>query len=76
MLEQFSFFGCLVKKFESEKENDKFKQNVCNAINKSLNTSFDQKDMKIIYQNFGFGGNTQLAREFIRSGYDMSLLET
>lgn len=76
LLEQFSFFGCLVKKFESEKENDKFKQNVCNAINKSLNTSFDQKDMKIIYQNFGFGGNTQLAREFIRSGYDMSLLET
>lgn len=75
LLEQLSFYGCYAEQYVNEEENEEFKQQIRNVINKSLNTEFGQEDMKLIYQAFGFGGNTQFAREFVSSGYDMSILQ-
>lgn len=75
LLEQLSFYGCYAEQYVNEEENEEFKQQIRNVINKSLNTEFNQEDMKLIYQVFGFGGNTQFAREFVSSGYDISILQ-
>ena len=48
---------------------------VRNGFNKLLGTNFSEEDMHIIYTRLGNDCNRKLCEEFIRSGYDLALLE-
>lgn len=61
--------------FGSERKNEKFHSFMLSGINKFLGTEFTTEDIGEIYTNFGCGCNAERCREFIRSGYDMGVID-
>lgn len=45
------------------------------GINKLLDTKFTPEDMEYIYTNLGNGINHELCMKFVKSGYDLEVIE-
>lgn len=56
------------------KSNEKYRDNVLEKINKYLGTNFSVSDMKEIYAVIGNGVNRDLTITFIKSNYNMDVL--
>ena len=61
--------------FGSARKNEKFHSFMLSGINKFLGTEFTPEAMEEIYTHFGYGCNAESCREFIRSGYDMGIID-
>lgn len=51
------------------------KEAITNGINKLLDTKFTPEDMEYIYTNLGNGINHELCMKFVKSGYDLKVIE-
>lgn len=74
VLEWFSRAAHKTEPYHTEKSNKKFHQFMLDGINKFLGTAFDFNDMDLIYTYLGNAVHHDLTAEFVRSGYDMSML--
>lgn len=61
--------------YKSEWRNKAFRQFMLEGINKFLKTNFSEDDMGIIYEYLGNACDHEKTKEFIKSGYDMSILK-
>ena len=60
--------------YSQEWRNKKFRKFMLDGINMFLHTDFTFDDMEIIYTYLGNACNHNKTLEFVRSGYDMSIL--
>lgn len=60
--------------YSQEWRNKKFRKFILDGINMFLHTDFIFDDMEIIYTYLGNACNHNKTLEFVRSGYDMSVL--
>ncbi len=61
--------------YNSKRSNDQFHKFILNGINQFLKTDFTKDDMELIYTYLGNACNHELTIEFIRNGFDLSILE-
>lgn len=61
--------------FHTNLKNERFHNFMLNGINDFLGTDFTEDDMAIIYQKLGNRVRHSLTKEFVNSGYDMSVLK-
>ena len=76
VLEWFSRDAFKSEPFCTDKKNDEYHKFMLNGINKFLGTSFTERDMPPIYCKLGNNVNRKLCIEFIRSGYNMNVLDS
>lgn len=62
-------------KFYYPKFDNQVYERLLNGINTFLDTNFDKNQIEIIYSKLGNACNSSLCEEFIKSGYDFTLLE-
>jgi hypothetical protein len=62
--------------FSTKRKNEEFHEFMLCGINTYLGTNFDADDIAIIYQKLGNRVRHPLTIEFVRSGFDMSVLIT
>lgn len=60
--------------YRRDKSNEEFQDKVRADLNEYLGTQFTREEMGLIYIKLGNGIRHNLTREFIQSGYDLSLL--
>lgn len=60
--------------YRKDKKNNEWRDNLIACLNKYLGTDFDQTDMYWIYDKLGNGVDHELTLEFIKSGFDLSLV--
>lgn len=75
MLEWLSREAYKSQHFKSDSCNNQVHQYHRAAINRFCGTNFTQKDMELIYTYLGNRCNHEKTLRFIRSGYDMAVLE-
>jgi hypothetical protein len=75
VLEWFSRGAFKNQPYVTAKKNNEYHQFMLNGINGFLGTAFNESDIAIIYQHLGNNVNRMLCLEFVRSGYDISILE-
>lgn len=75
VLEWFSRPAYKTEPYNAKQSNDKFHSFILTGINDYLGTDFSEKDMEKIYTYLGNACNHKKTLEFIKSGYDMSILE-
>ena len=61
--------------YNSKRSNDQFHRFMLDGINQFLGTRFTENDMELIYTYLGNACNHELTIEFIRNGFDLSILE-
>ena len=61
--------------YNIKRRNDEFHSFILKGINDYLGTDFSEKDMEKIYTYLGNSCNHEKTLEFIKSGYDMSILK-
>ena len=61
--------------FHTRLKNKRFHNFMLNGINDFLGTDFTEEDIAIIYQHLGNRVKHSLTEEFVKSGYDMSVLK-
>ena len=74
VLEWFSRGAYKTQPFGSKKKNDTYNKFMLDGINKFLDTSFSNKDMKLIYQELGNQVDRRLTNLFISNDYDLDIL--
>lgn len=67
--------ACKTQVYQQHIRNFRFWAEVRDSINEYLGTHFSQEDMMKIYTRIGNDVNRKLGKEFIQSGYDMTMLE-
>jgi hypothetical protein len=60
--------------YSKEWRNKRFRKFMLDGINKFLHTDFDENDIDCIYTYLGNSCNHNKTIEFVRSGYDLNLL--
>lgn len=60
--------------YGQEWRNEKFRKFMLEGINKFLHTNFGEEDIDLIYTYLGNACNHNKTVKFVRSGYDMDLL--
>lgn len=60
--------------FASKKANEQIHKYIRNGINEYLQTNFTEDDLELIYTKLGNAIRSELCENFIKSGFDMSLL--
>ena len=61
--------------FHTRLKNERFHNFMLNGINDFLGTDFTEDDIATIYQHLGNRVKHSLTEEFVKSGYDMSVLK-
>ena len=61
--------------YNNKRSNDEFHNFILAGINEYLETDFSEKDMEKIYTYLGNACNHKTTVDFIKSGYDMSVLK-
>lgn len=61
--------------YRNDGHNRKYQDDILNKINKCLNTHFTREQMLLIYIKLGNRINHNLTDKFVRSGYDLKVLE-
>ena len=74
VLEFFSRAAHKTSPYKTERYNEEFHKFMLDGINEFLGTAFDKIDMDLIYTYLGNRCNHELTVEFVRSGYDMTML--
>lgn len=74
MLEYFSRAAFKTQYYRSERSNDRLHRFMLDGINNFLNAAFTEADMEVIYEKLGNGIDHDLTESFVKSGYDMDLL--
>lgn len=75
ILEWFSRGACKTAPYKSRRLNYNFNDFMLDGINTFLETKFTTEEMYIIYGKLGNECNRTLCIEFIKSGYNMKILE-
>ncbi len=75
VLEWLSYGAHARQPFDSIARNDKFHNFMLKGINEFLETEFTAADIELIYDQLGNCVNHTLTLQFVKSGYDMTLLE-
>lgn len=75
VLEWLSRGACKTEPYETPKRNAEFRQYMKDGVNTYLGTNFTQNELMAIYTYLGNCVNHQKTLNFIRSGYDFSVLE-
>lgn len=75
VLEWFSRPASKGQPYRQEWRNRKFRKFMLDGINNFLKTDFTEDEMEIIYQYLGNAINHDKTLRFIKSGYDLSVLE-
>ena len=75
VLEWLSRGACKTEPYESPKRNAEFRQYMKDGVNAYLGTDFTQNELMTVYTYLGNCVNHQRTLNFIRSGYDFSVLE-
>lgn len=76
VLEWFSRAAHKTQPYDTEKSNRKFHQFMLDGVNKFLGTAFSFDDMELIYTYLGNAVHHDLTVRFVRSGYDLEVLQT
>ena len=74
VLEWFSRDAFKTEPFRQKRKNEEYHNFVLNGINSYLKTSFASDDIEKIYQYLGNQINRNLTIDFIKSGYDITVL--
>lgn len=75
MLEWLSRDSYKTCPYGSDRKNKKFHNFIRNGVNEFLGTDFSEEDMDLIYIYLGNVINHDKTVRFIKSGYDMGILE-
>lgn len=75
VLEWLSRGACKTEPYETPKRNAEFRQYMKDGVNAYLGTDFTQNELMAIYTYLGNCVNHQRTLNFIRSGYNFSVLE-
>lgn len=75
VLEWLSRGACKTEPYETPKRNAEFRQYMKDGVNAYLGANFTQNELMAIYTYLGNCVNHQRTLNFIRSGYDFSVLE-
>lgn len=62
-------------RFASEKVDEIIHKYIRNNINEYLKTNFSEEDMELIYEKLGNGINHELCEAFVKSKFNLKLLE-
>ena len=62
-------------RYSQDKRLIRYWQDNANAFNKICGTNFTMEQMNYIYTYLGNGIKNDLARQFVRSGFDLSVIE-
>lgn len=76
VLEWLSRGACKTEPYQSKRKNQEFREYMQNGINAYLGMDFTQEDFEKIYQYLGNRVNHEKTIRFIKSGFDMSVLES
>ena len=74
VLEWLSRGASKTEPFYTKKRNDLFHKFMLDGINSYLGTNFTAEDMAIIYQRLGNRVRHSLTEDFVKSGYNMEVL--
>lgn len=74
LCEWFSRECCYALRYSQCKRLDRYYQNNAAAFNKICKTDFSVSEMETIYEELGNGINHKLALEFVKSGFNLSVL--
>ena len=74
VIEWLSRAAFKTERFNTKAANDRFHKYHLDGINAFCGTSFTEDDMENIYTHLGNAVHHQRTLDFIRSGYDMSVL--
>jgi len=75
VLEWFSRSASCISLYSADWRNKKYQSMIRNCINDYLGTEFSADDMERIYEVLGNAINHELTLRFVRSGYDMDVLD-
>lgn len=75
VLEWFSGPASKSQFYSSEKRNREYHKYILDGINTFLDTNFTFEDMELIYQELGNRANHSLTLKFIKSGYNLKVLQ-
>ena len=75
VLEYFSRAAYKTEPYYTKLNNDIFHSYFLNGINRYFGSSFTEADIEMIYTHLGNCCNRQKTIDFIKSGFDMSLLK-
>ena len=60
----------------SDRKNEMYQDDVRKSINLYLDTNFSREQMELIYQRLGNAINRDLTIKFVKSGFDMNVLNS
>ena len=74
MCEYFSRSCCCSLPYQTDKANDKYHKENCEKFNAICGTDSTVEDMELIYSHLGNGINHQLTYDFVKSNFNLELL--
>ncbi len=74
LCEWFSRDCCKALRYQQQKRLNRYYQHNTDVFNAICDTNFTVDDMYIIYTHLGNGRNPELAKAFVKSGFDLDLL--
>ena len=75
ILSWFSRGAHKTEPYRTNKANNEYHNFMLNGINTYLNTNFTKDDISRIYTYFGNDCNKDMCYEFVKSNYDMKIIE-
>lgn len=66
---------CCALRYSQQKRLKRYWQNNTNAFNQICGTNFTVEQINYIYTYLGNGINHELTRQFVRNGFDLSVIE-
>lgn len=75
VLEWLSRAACKSEPYDSYLANEKFHKAMLSGINNYLGTNFTEGDMMIIYSHLGNACNHEKTKEFVESGFKLSIID-
>ena len=75
LCERFSRDCCCLSRYSNWKIQEQYYRDNTNAFNQICGTNFTVEQMQFIYTYLGNGIKHELTKEFVKSGFDISVIE-
>lgn len=75
VLEWLSRGACKTEPYNTDRSNKAFHKRMLSGINGALGTDFSEEDMLLIYTKLGNCVNHRLTMQFVKSGYNLMVLD-